>query len=140
MEADLIRAAALYIPARTQIVTAEKVTAAALRHCETHGLVLVAMAWLVAGAAGVISSGLAQVAMAARLDRDLERAVTAVGGRLVVLSPSRRRQRGPGLSDTLAAMIAAGRLTPDVAAELLAATRAGPRISDPRRRPARRPA
>jgi hypothetical protein len=140
MEANLIRAAALYIPARTQILTAEKISAAALRHCEVHGLVLVAMAWLVTGAAGVISSGLAQVAMAARRDRDLERAVTAAGGRLVVLSPSRHRQRGPGLSDTLAAMIAAGRLTPDVAAELLAATRTEPRPSDPHRRPMRRSA
>jgi hypothetical protein len=138
MEVNLIRAAALYIPSHTQLPTTEKITTAALRHCETHGLVLVAVAWLVAGAAGVISSGLAQVAMAARRDRDLERAVTAVGGQLVVLSPSRRRERGPGLSDTLAAMIAAGRLAPDVAAELLAATE--PQISDPHRRPTRRPA
>lgn len=123
-------AAALYIPAHTTRPVAEKIAAAGLAYCDHHSLTLAGLAWRPTGAAGLITAGLVGVIIATRLYPELDRAVRRVAGRLVVMRVSERCRRST-VAETIAALVAAGRLDDGVAAELLAADG----VEDPSVRP-----
>lgn len=113
--------AVLYIPAGTTRAAGDRIAAAALAHAARHDLVIVALAWTAASAAAIIAGRWAQAVIAVRPTTDLDRAVRAAGGHLATLRPAPARPVRP-LEATLEAMVAAGRIDPAVAAELLAAT------------------
>jgi hypothetical protein len=95
---------------------------------------------------GVLAAGDIHTVVAIAATRPLAEAVTAAGGVLEVVrdGPGRTDTAPPGLAIALGAMVRAGRLTPDEAAELLHAARPPhpddrPDRADLQRRP-RRPA
>lgn len=135
-----VTSAALYVPTGTPRPVAERIAAAGLAWCDDHDLPLAALVWRPASAAGLVLAGVVSVVVATRPYPDLQRLVVGAHGRLVVLRVGRQPRRS-GLGDTVSALLAAGRIDPATAAELLAADggsdpgRAlGP---DPTRRPRR---
>lgn len=125
------RTAALYIPIHTARPAVDRIVTAGLGYCEHHALTLTSLAWRPASAAGLVVAGVAGIIIATRHHPDLDRAVRRASGRLVVLRAT-ARCRGSAVAETVAALVAAGRLDPAVAAELLAADAgAGPAVRPP---------
>lgn len=132
-----MRAACLYVPPHTRTPIAERIAALALARCEAEGWRLVAAAWHIPSVAAVVARRLVAVVIAVRAERDLSSRVEGAGGQLVLLRPGRPPRAAGGLGDALAALVAAGRLDADVAAELAAAAAPDRTAVDPERRPRR---
>jgi len=97
---------------------------AMLAFCEAHAWVVVSVSRSIPALAALAAAGAVDVVVLTRLDRDAVRTVELAGGRVAVLREPQRPAAtgGAELADTIAALVAAGRLDPADAAALLGAT------------------